>query len=109
MEFEDFWKIVINHGRVAAFYKLECEELWKRFSPSQQQAIYEAIERKLRAGKFVHYNPVYAIRDNIPSSPKQVVLSYEEYYAIHHTTEPVNGFQKVFLPEQQKTIYVKAE
>ena len=107
MNFEDFWRLVKDHGHVAPFYRNECEALWNDFSPEQQQAICESIEKKLQSGRFVSFRPTEAMRDNAPRTPKQLVLSYNDYYALYHTTEPVNGFRKVFLPDQQKTIYIK--
>ena len=50
VSFEDFWSLVANRGHVAHFYRLECEALWKKYTPEQQQAICDAIERKLRTG-----------------------------------------------------------
>ena len=37
----------------------------------------------------------------------QQILSYADYYTRFGTTEEVDGWRRVFLPEQQKTIYVK--
>ncbi len=108
MDFSEFWQIVEHHGRVAAFYKAECEQLWTTFTPAQQEAIVRAIDHKLRTGRFVHYNPANAMRDNVPQAPKTLTLSYDEYYKAFGTTNPVKGWQKVFLPDQQKTIYVKS-
>ena len=104
MDFDVFWKLVENHGSVACYHKNECENLWMTFSHAQQQAIYNSIERKLNARLFVHYNPVIAIRDN---KPKTEVISYDEHYRRYNTDIPQDGFRKIFLPEQQKTIYVK--
>ena len=107
MDFEKFWEIVKDHGRVAPFYRTECEYLWKNYTPAQQQAICETIERKLQTGKFVHYNPALAMQDNLPRQPKTKILSADEYYRIHHTTENEDGWVRTFLPDQHKTIYIK--
>ena len=107
MDFEIFWTLVANRGHVARFYRAECEYLWKNYSPAQQRAIYDTIERKLQTGQFVHYNPANALRDNEPRKPKIQIMSAEEYYRIHQTQENLDGWQRTFLPEQQKTIYVK--
>ena len=85
MDFKDFWPLVATRGRVAHFYQSECEHLWSTFSPAQQQAIYDAINEKLMAGKFVHYNPANAIRDNAPKAPKTLIISAEEYYRRYGT------------------------
>ena len=107
MDFQSFWSLIENHGSVAGFYKAECADMWRNFSPEQQEAIVRAIDFKLRTGRFVHFNPVMAIKDNLPKPPRRIVLSSDEYYTRYRTTEPTDGFQKIHLPEQQKTIYVK--
>ena len=107
MDFEDFWILVANRGRVAHYYKDECVALWKKYTPAQQQAIYDAIEKKIRAGKFVSFRPNEAILDNVPAAPQTQILSYDEHYRRYGTDMPQDGFQKVFLPDQHKTIYVK--
>ena len=108
MDFEeDFWKLVKDRGHVAPFYREECEALWTTYSPAQQKALCEAIKRKIDAGLFVSYRPNDAMRDNAPRTPKTQTLSYAEYYARFNTTDPINGWKKIFLPDQQKTIYVK--
>ena len=96
-----------DRGRVAHFYKSECESLWTTYSPEQQKAICEAIERKLQEDKFVSFRPTDAMRDNAPKAPRMQVLSYDEHYRRYHTDLPQDGFRKIFLPDQQKTIYVK--
>ena len=107
MDFLEIWKILSCRGRVAHFYREECEYLWSTFTPQQQQQIYESITKKLNSGRFVHFNPANAIRDNIPQQRTIRQLSYDDYYRIFHTTEEQGGWKKIFLPEQQKTIYVK--
>ena len=107
MDFEDFWPLVENHGSVAYFHKNECEDLWHGLSPEQQQAIYDAIEKKLNAGMFVSFRPTDAIRDNLPKTPKIQIISADEYYRRYGTQANKDGWVRTFLPEQQKTIYVK--
>ena len=108
MDFEtDFWDVVKVHGRVAKFYKAECEALWRTYSPEQQKAICEAIQHKLDVGMFVSYRPQDAMRDNAPLPPKQIIWSADKYFDHYHTTDPTDGFRKIYLPDQHKTIYVK--
>ena len=107
MNFEDFWTLVEHRGRVAHYYKDECIALWKRYSPEQQQAIYDSIEMKINAGKFVSFRPNEAILDNVPQSPKIQIISADEYYRRYGTQTNQDGWVRTFLPEQQKTIYVK--
>ena len=108
MDFEkDFWALVKDNGRVAHFYKAECEALWTTYTPEQQQAICTAIQRKLDAGMFVSFRPQDAMRDNVPRQPKRIIWSADRYFDRYHTTEPTDGWQMIFLKDQQKTIYVK--
>ena len=104
---ENFWNLVKDRGRVANFYRNECEALWNNYSPEQQQAICESIEKKLQSGRFVSYRPNEALLDNVPRAPRTQVLSYDEHYRRYQTDVPQDGFKKIFLPDQHKTIYVK--
>ena len=54
----------------------EAEEYWNRFSLDEQREIYRAIRDKIRAGKFVNYHPVCALRDN---APKRAVVRPTNY------------------------------
>jgi hypothetical protein len=54
----------------------------------------------------VDYNPYYAIQKN-GNPPRKQVMSFDDYYARFHTTEPHDGWVRTFLPDQQKTIYIK--
>lgn len=108
MDFEnDFWTLVEHHGSVAYFHRNECEDLWSTLTTEQQQKMCAAIQRKLDAGLFVHYDPAKAMRDNIPKAPKIQIISSDEYYRRFGTQTNQNGWVRTFLPEQQKTIYVK--
>lgn len=106
MDFDKFWKIVEHHGRVAAYYKAECEHLWTTYTPEQQEAIVRTIDHKLRTGLFVHYNPAYAMRDNTPKTHQTKILSYAEYYKTFGTTEEVKGWH-MENPTGNQVIYVK--
>ena len=107
MDFQSFWTLVADRGRVAHFYLSECEHLWSTYTPEQQQQIYDAISEKLRTGKFVSFRPNDAILDNAPKAPKIQIISADEYYRRYGTQTNHDGWQRTFLPEQQKTIYVK--
>ena len=104
MNFDDFWKLVEHRGRVACFYRAESEDLWRSFTPEQQKAIYDAVAQKIASGRFVSYRPTDAIRDN---APKTQIISGDEYYRRFNTQAEQDGWRRVFLPDQQKTIYVK--
>ena len=83
-----------------------CRNLWNSFSLELRQSIYDRIEEKKKRKEFVDYNPLWAIRkNNVPN--RMQTLSFNDYYAHYGTTEEQNGWRRVFLPKQQKTIYVK--
>ena len=74
-------------------------------SADMQQRIYATIRTKLEQGKFVHYDPLRALEENA-RPPRQQTLSYADYYARYHTTEPRDGWQMA-NPTGQKVIYVR--
>ena len=107
MIFDDFWKLVENNGSVACFHRNECEDLWNSLTDEQRQAACAAIRRKLDEHLFVHYNPTIALRDNIPKKKKVQIITADEYYRRYHTQENMDNWVRVFIPEQQRTIYIK--
>ena len=104
--FDYLWQMLDNHG-VIERYKADCARLWDTFSLEQQRQIYRSIRDNLSAGKFVNYNPVKAVRDNIPKAPKRQIMSADDYYRKYGTQANRDGWQRVFLKDQGKTIYVK--
>lgn len=64
ISFEDFWQLLYEHGS-RNYYKNETLTRWKELPPEQQQALYDRISEKIRAGKYVDYNPLEAIHDNL--------------------------------------------
>ena len=83
-----------------------CKTLWDSLPLDQQRAIYTQIRKKKLEKRFVDYNPLLAIKHNMPQS-RQQVMSFNDYYARFGTTEEQGGWKRVFMAEQQKTIYVK--
>ena len=104
--FDFLWQMLDKHG-VIERYKGDCFDLWNTFTLEQQRLIYSSIRDKIRAGKFVNYHPVKAVRDNAPKQQPLQTLSYADYYRRYGTTEEQDGWKRKFLPEQQTTIYVK--
>ena len=103
--FNNIWQLLYDHGATDK-RKNECAQLWDSLTPQQQQQLFTTISNKLKEEKFVHYDPLRAMRENIRKARK-MVLSYNEYYERYHTTDELDGWKRVHLPEQQKTIYVK--
>ena len=79
---------------------------WATLTPQQQRQVFTTISTKLREDKFVQYDPIRAIKENLRKARKQV-LSFDDYYARFGTTEPRDGWVRTFLKDQQKTIYIK--
>ena len=104
--FDFLWQILESHG-VIPNKKEEAARLWSTFTLEEQRRIYKNIRDKIRDGKFVNYNPVVAIQNNIPKAPKVQIISADEYYRRYGTQANHDGWVRTFLPEQQKTIYVK--
>ena len=99
-------KLLTDHGIVPDEIH-DAEEEWNKYSLDQQRAIYRAIRDKIRAGKFVNYHPVLAIKENAPRAPRIIVISAAEYYRKYGTQANQDGWVRKFLPDQQRTIYVK--
>lgn len=64
INFEDFWQLLYEHGS-RNYYQNATLERWNELSAEQQQTLYERIKEKIRTGKFVDYNPLEAIHDNL--------------------------------------------
>ena len=103
-DFQQLWVLLRQHGS-SAKRETECAALWSTYPPEMQQRIYNAIRSKLEQGKFVHYDPLRALEENA-RPPRQQTLSYADYYARYHTTEPRDGWQMA-NPTGQKVIYVR--
>ncbi|MBO4250555.1 MAG: hypothetical protein J5884_04790 [Paludibacteraceae bacterium] len=105
--FDFIWQLVCGHGSVAENYKAELARVWDEYTLEQQRAIYRSIRDKLRAGKFVNYNPVKAVRENAPQKRPPLILTMNDYYARYGTTEEQDGWRREFRPEEQRTVYIK--
>ena len=108
MEFFEFiWSLLEKHGSVAWKYKDDAMREWAKYNVVEKRYIYAAIKKKLAAGYFVSYLPHKAIDENAPRSSKNKQLSYNDYYTKYGTTEELDGWKKIYLPNEQKTIYIK--
>ena len=83
-----------------------CLSLWNTFDLDKQRRIYRTIRDRKKEKLFVDYNPLFAI-ERFSKEPQRQTLSFDDYYKRFGTTEEQNGWQRVFLPEKHKTIYVK--
>ena len=102
--FSELWSLLRQHGS-GSKREGECAQLWETYSPALQEAILHAVRTKLEQKRFVHYDPLRAITENAQALQTHT-LSYADYYARYHTTEPRDGWQ-MSNPTGNKVIYIK--
>ena len=106
--FDLIWQL-LNPQAQYANRKRACYDMWQSFPQDKRESIINAIKDKLAKGKFVDYNPYFAIKRN---SQEQVqlqqpqVMSFNDYYTKFGTTEEVKGWH-MQNPTGNKVIYVK--
>ena len=86
-----------------------CERLWDSYDEAIRQQVYDTISEAQKQGIWINPNPYFAIEDvvlKMQNKPRTQTLSYAEYYARYHTTEPRDGWQMA-NPTGNKVIYVK--
>ena len=103
--FDLIWQL-LNPQAQYANRKRACYDMWQSFSEEKKKAVFNAIKDKLAKGKFVDYNPYFAIKKNSQLMLQRQVLSYADYYARFGTTEPRDGWH-MENPTGNKVIYVK--
>ena len=64
LTFDLFWQQLYDHG-ASLYHKHDCFDLWATLTPNQQQQLHDTIAAKLRDRRFVDYNPLRAMRDNL--------------------------------------------
>lgn len=101
--FNEIWQLLSPKIEFAN-RKRACYEFWCKLTENQQDTLYDVISEKLSKGKFVDYNPLFALQNN--SQPCQQTLSFADYYAKYGTTEERDGW-KMENPTGRKVIYVK--
>ena len=95
----------------------KCQADWCSMSEAQQKRVYQLLQSKKEQAE-LNPNPYYALNDAMQEDAQQQAkaavqkrhqtLSYADYYARYGTTEETDGWHRQFLPNQQKTIYVKS-
>ena len=103
--FNEFWELLSPKAEYANRRKA-CYELWNKLSENQQNSLYETISDKLSKGKFVDYNPLFAMKNNSQCQRQCQCLSFNDYYNRYGTTEPQDGWQQA-NPTGNKVIYIK--
>ena len=61
--FNEFWELLSPKAEYAN-RKRACFEFWNGQNEKQQEAIYDTIKEKLSKGKFVDFNPLFALMNN---------------------------------------------
>lgn len=102
--FNSLWVMLYDHG-ASAKKEEGTRRYWATLTPQQQRQVFTTISTKLQEDKFVQYDPIRAIKENLQPSRRQV-LSYADYYAKYGTTEPRDGWHMT-NPTGNKVIYVK--
>ena len=64
MNFDTIWQLLLQNG--ASTKKEEgTRRFWDTLTPEQQQVAFANISTKLQEGRFVHFDPLQAIKENI--------------------------------------------
>ena len=105
--FDQLWQLLYDHGS-SNYFKHDCNELWNELTTQQREKLYSNIAGRIRDGKYVAYNPLNAIHDNLPRRvmTRTQTLSYNDYYRTFRTTNPTNGWQMQKGPDG-KVFYSK--
>ena len=101
--FNDIWQLLSPKVEYANRMKA-CYELWISLTENQQDTIFDAISEKLAKGKFVDYNPLFAIKNHCQQ--RSQILSFNDYYNRYGTTEERDGRQ-MENPTGNQVIYVR--
>ena len=64
ISFPDLWQLLYRHG-ATNIYRDECMQLWDSLTTQQKKQLFSSISQKLQKQKFVHYNPLIAMQNNI--------------------------------------------
>ena len=74
MDFIKIWDELLQYG--ASPRKEEgTRRYWETLTPLQQEHAFTTITYKIRTKQFVHYDPIRAIRDNLPrDQPREPVF-----------------------------------
>ena len=83
--FDFLMQLLRAHGVIESRIP-EAQRLWDTYTIEQQRQIYGSIKSLLEKGKYVCYDPIKAIRDNV-RKPAPTQLSFREYYERYGTTQ----------------------
>lgn len=102
------WKALVEHGSSRKSEEA-VRRFWATLSPKQKQTAANNIPRKVREGKYVQYNPIQAIKENIRSyhMPEPENLNRTSKYEKLEPTTPLvsaayNGEHGIYTLTQAK-------
>ena len=73
--FEDLWSLLYDHG-ASARKEEGTRRYWATLTPEQQDYAFTSISKKLVEGKYVQYDPIRAIRENLPREAQPEPTNY---------------------------------
>ena len=103
-KFETVWQALVENGSSMRNHDAT-ERFWNTLSPQQQDLAHRNIPRKVREGKFVQYDPIRAIKENI----RQVkVPAPKNYNGVSNPDKPIfsakyNGAWGMYTEEDIET------
>ena len=68
MDFNSLWQLLYDHG-ASAKKEEGTRRFWDTLTPQQQEQAFTTITTKLKEDKFVQYDPIRAIKENLPKGP----------------------------------------
>ena len=107
--FQGIWALLKPQGEYKR-RRQACERLWASYDALTQDRIYETIRVALEQGQWVSPNPYFAIEDVVVKAQRisrPQTITADEYYRRYRTQANQDGWERTFLPQEQKTIYVK--
>ena len=102
LSFDNYWTLISPSHDFDNRYDAAKAE-WEAH-PEKQEPIIRWLKKH---GAYPGRNPYFFIQDWQVKPPRRQVLSFKEYYARYNTTEERDGWKRVHLENEQKTIYVK--
>ena len=103
--FNKLWAKLYDHG-ASAKKEEGTRRYWAKLSPQQQNQVFTTICRKLEEDRFVQYDPIRAIRENL-CKERKLVITADEYYRKYGTQDNHDGWVRTHLKAEQRTVYVK--
>lgn len=111
IHFDNIWRVLYDHG-ACENKRIECSELWATYTPEQQEQILTTITNKLKKDKFVHYDPIRAIRENAPRAPQTEPTDWNGRALVpteHYATAFYNGKWGMYTLKDIELFHLKVK